>query len=94
MKCSFCDNEYGAGIGVTFFKKDGSALHFCSRRCEKYLNMKRNPRKLKWTGKFVKYGGRAKEVAERTGTRPVEKKAEAEKQAVVQAPKTDAKAKK
>ncbi len=60
MKCSFCDSEYVTGTGLTIFRKDGSAHRYCSRRCEKFTKMHRNPRKLKWTGKFEKFGGKAK----------------------------------
>lgn len=54
MQCSYCQHEAAPATGVTIFKKDGSASHFCSRRCERYAEMKRNPRKLKWTGRFEK----------------------------------------
>ncbi len=54
MKCSFCINEFPPGTGVTFFKKDGTAIHYCSRRCERYYEMRRNPRKFKWTGRYEK----------------------------------------
>lgn len=54
MQCSYCQAEIAAATGVTMFRKDGSALHYCSRRCERYAEMKRNPRKLKWTGRFEK----------------------------------------
>ena len=63
MKCSFCDLEYGTGTGLTLFRKDGTPLRYCSRRCEKFYLMRRNPRKLKWTGRFVKYGGAAQTPA-------------------------------
>ncbi len=42
------------GAGVTLFKRDGSTLNYCSRKCEKNFKMKRNPLKFKWTQKFVK----------------------------------------
>lgn len=61
FKCSFCGEEIRAGTGLTYFKVDGSALHFCSSKCRKNLMvMKRKARNFKWT----KYYPRAvKEVA-------------------------------
>ena len=38
-------------------KNDGSILYFCSDKCRKnMLKLRRDPRKLKWTGKYVKGG--------------------------------------
>ena len=38
-------------------KNDGSILWFCSSKCRKNaLVLKRDPRKLKWTKKYVKGG--------------------------------------
>ena len=52
--CSFCGNEVGIGTGLTYFKRDGTGLHFCSRKCEKnQFKLKRNPAHLKWTKKFA-----------------------------------------
>lgn len=53
MNCSFCGQELRQGTGVTLYKKDGSPVHYCSRKCEKNALMKRNPRHLKWTGKYA-----------------------------------------
>ena len=42
------------GTGITYVKKDGSIMHFCSNKCRKNkLKLGRNPRKLKWTGKGI-----------------------------------------
>ncbi|MFH0971155.1 MAG: 50S ribosomal protein L24e [Candidatus Micrarchaeota archaeon] len=52
--CSFCGNEANAGTGVSFFKRDGTSRHFCSRKCEmNQFKLKRNPAHLKWTTKFA-----------------------------------------
>ncbi|HLC47867.1 MAG TPA: hypothetical protein VJI13_02235 [Candidatus Norongarragalinales archaeon] len=52
--CSFCGNETAVGTGFAIFKRDGSATHFCSRKCEKnQLKLKRNPAHFKWTQKFA-----------------------------------------
>ncbi|MBI5225004.1 50S ribosomal protein L24e [Candidatus Micrarchaeota archaeon] len=52
--CSFCGREVAIGTGLTFFKRDGTAMHFCSRKCEKnQFVLKRNPAHFKWTAKFA-----------------------------------------
>ncbi|MFH1751262.1 MAG: 50S ribosomal protein L24e [Candidatus Micrarchaeota archaeon] len=52
--CSFCGNEIGVGTGFTIFKRNGSATHFCSRKCQKnQMKLGRNPAHLKWTQKFA-----------------------------------------
>ncbi len=53
--CSFCGHEIEVGTGKMYVRKDGKVLYFCSRKCEKnMLELKRNPRKLKWTKYYRK----------------------------------------
>jgi large subunit ribosomal protein L24e len=53
--CSFCGNEIELGTGKMFVKRDGKVFYFCSRKCEKnMLELRRNPRKLKWTKHYRK----------------------------------------
>jgi len=55
--CKFCGREISPGTGIMYIKNDGSILWFCSRKCRiSYLNFKRDPRKFKWTLKYVKGG--------------------------------------
>ncbi len=61
--CSFCGCTYEDGTGFTLFKKDGTAIRYCSRKCERNTELKRNPTKFKWTQKYVK--GTAKAAAKR-----------------------------
>jgi len=43
------------GTGLAFVKNDGTMLWFCSSKCRKsMLELKRDPRKLKWTDKHPK----------------------------------------
>jgi large subunit ribosomal protein L24e len=51
MKCSFCSEEIREGTGVMVADKNGKVLAFDSRKCEKNMNLGRDPRKFKWTGK-------------------------------------------
>jgi large subunit ribosomal protein L24e len=42
-------------------KNDGSVFWFCSSKCRKnMLVLKRDPRRLKWTNKYVKGGIKVK----------------------------------
>jgi large subunit ribosomal protein L24e len=55
--CVFCGHEIKPGTGIMYVKNDGTILWFCSRRCRiSYLEFKRDPRKFKWTKKYVKGG--------------------------------------
>jgi large subunit ribosomal protein L24e len=49
------------GSGTMIAKNDGTVLWFCSSKCKKNaLVLKRDPRKLKWTKKYVKGGIKVK----------------------------------
>lgn len=51
--CSFCGEEIEPGTGMTFIRKDGNILNFCSRKCRiNMLKLKRVPRKVKWTREY------------------------------------------
>ncbi len=59
--CSFCDRPVAKGSGTMLVKKDGTVFSFCSSKCKKnMIVLKRDPRKLKWTKKYVKGGIRKK----------------------------------
>ncbi len=45
------------GRGIMYVRNNGSVLWFCSAKCRKnMLELRRDPRKLKWTAKRVKGG--------------------------------------
>lgn len=49
------------GTGTMLVKNDGSLLYFCSNKCRKnMLKLGRDPRKFKWTSKYVKGGIKAR----------------------------------
>ena len=59
--CSFCDRSVAKGSGTMFVKNDGTVMWFCSAKCKKNsLVLKRDPRKLKSTKKYVKGGIKVK----------------------------------
>ena len=54
VKCTFCKGDIPKGTGVTYVKRDGTLIFFCSNKCRKNkMKLKRNPRKLKWVGKGI-----------------------------------------
>ncbi|MHA2330815.1 MAG: 50S ribosomal protein L24e [Candidatus Hodarchaeales archaeon] len=50
--CNFCGQEIEPGTGSIKIRKDGHVIRTCSRKCWRSLEMKRDPRKLKWTTKY------------------------------------------
>ncbi len=59
--CSFCGNQIKPGHGRVFVKNDGSMLYICSSKCWKNMFiLKRDPRRLKWTRRYVKGGIKVK----------------------------------
>ncbi|MGB9760113.1 MAG: 50S ribosomal protein L24e [Thermoproteota archaeon] len=54
-KCSFCGKQIEPGTGLLFVRNDGALLWFCSSKCKKNaLELKRNPRKVKWVKSSAK----------------------------------------
>ena len=59
--CSFCNRSVSKGSGTMFAKNDVTVMWFCTAKCKKNsLVLKRDPRKLKWTKKYVKGGIKVK----------------------------------
>ena len=49
--CSFCKKHYKEPRGLTLFTFEGKTIHFCSSKCRKNLDLKRDPRKINWIKK-------------------------------------------
>jgi large subunit ribosomal protein L24e len=55
--CFFCVQRIASATGIMLVKNDGSIQWTCSNKCKKNLrNLKRDPRKMKWTNKYVMGG--------------------------------------
>ena len=53
-RCTFCSKDIEPGIGIIFVTAEGKILHFCSKKCRKAFNLKRNKKKLGWIKKKKK----------------------------------------
>jgi len=55
--CIFCGQHIPSAHGIMMVKNDGSIQWTCSNKCKKnHRQLKRDPRKMKWTNKYVKGG--------------------------------------
>jgi large subunit ribosomal protein L24e len=55
--CFFCGQRISSASGIMLVKNDGSIQWTCSNKCKKNLRkLRRDPRKMKWTSKYVKGG--------------------------------------
>ena len=54
--CNFSGEEIEPGTGVMFVKRDGTVMWFKDSKARKNMKMGRNPRKVKWTRRYVKGG--------------------------------------
>ena len=52
--CSFCKKHYDAPRGLTVFTFDGRSIYFCSSKCKRNLDLKRDPKKVNWIKKEKK----------------------------------------
>ena len=86
--CSFCKNNYSEHKGLTIFTFDGRTIHFCSSKCRKNAELKRDPRKVNWIKKKKKIGNirkkkvlikEKKAVKKKEEPKPVEVKKEPDK---------------
>lgn len=59
--CSFCGRSIPGGVGTMHVRNDGRVLWTYSKKCDKNMFViRREPRKLKWTEKYVTGGAQVK----------------------------------
>jgi len=46
--CSFCKENYEIPRGLTLILNDGKILSFCSKKCQRNHELKRDPKKTNW----------------------------------------------
>ncbi|MFH1358877.1 MAG: hypothetical protein ABIH37_03255 [archaeon] len=46
--CSFCKNNYKNPRGLTLFTLDGRSVFYCSSKCRRNADLKRDPKKTNW----------------------------------------------
>ena len=49
--CSFCKKNYEIPRGLTVFTFDGRSIFYCSSKCRRNANLKRDPKKVNWVKK-------------------------------------------
>ncbi len=55
--CTFSGEEIEPGTGLLFIKRYGTVMWFKNSKARKNaLNLKRNPRRVKWTRHYVRGG--------------------------------------
>ena len=52
--CSFCKKNYENPRGLTVFTFDGRSVFYCSSKCRRNADLKRDPRKVNWVKKEKK----------------------------------------
>jgi large subunit ribosomal protein L24e len=54
-KCNFCGTTIQRGTGLIYVLKEGKAINYCSRKCEKNETvLRRKPANMKWTMRYSK----------------------------------------
>jgi len=52
VKCTFCGRNIRPNTGKMVVSKVGKISYFCSGKCEKNTNLKRDSKKVRWTESF------------------------------------------
>ena len=46
--CSFCKQSYEIPRGLTIFTIEGKSVYYCSSKCRRNAQLKRDPKKVNW----------------------------------------------
>tara|TARA_Y100000310_G_C20028785_1_gene510801 strand:- start:228 stop:440 length:213 start_codon:yes stop_codon:yes gene_type:complete len=67
-ECTFCRELYTFPRGLTLVLNDGKVLYFCSSKCKKNFDLKRDSKKVNWVKreKKIKKPAKSAEVAEKS----------------------------
>ncbi len=47
-KCTFCRKTYEWPRGITIILNDGGLIYYCSSKCRKNAELKRDNKRVKW----------------------------------------------
>ncbi|MHB1492182.1 MAG: 50S ribosomal protein L24e [Thermoplasmataceae archaeon] len=62
--CGFCGSNIEPGTGTIYVRRSGNIIDFCSRKCRvNMINLKRVPRRTKWTKEYHTIKSMRKEPA-------------------------------
>ena len=51
--CSFCRKSYKFPKGLTLFTLEGKTIYFCSSKCRRNFDLKRDPKKVEWSKRSI-----------------------------------------
>ncbi len=73
--CSFCKKNFEAPRGLTVFTFEGKTIHFCSTKCRRNMDLKRDPKKVNWVKRVKKEkGGNVEKIEIKKSEKVVEDK--------------------
>ena len=75
--CSFCKKNYETPRGLTIFTFEGKSIFYCSSKCRRNADLKRDPKKVNWV-KRDKTKKKVREIKEKVEKKENKKEEKAE----------------